>query len=55
MRVNAWDVCPTVCPICGLENCEDHVPPDPAAPRELDPAFLSDAIPVIREGKQIAG
>ena len=55
MKVNAWDVAdPTVCPICGRESCEDHVPPEPAAPGGLDAAFLTDAVHVIREGQQIA-
>jgi hypothetical protein len=44
----------TLCDLCGRESCEDHLSPDPNAIAGLDPAFLADAVDVIREGKQIA-
>jgi hypothetical protein len=43
---DAWSVeDPTLCPICGREACEDHLPPDlkPAAPRlTFTPATLAE-------------
>lgn len=51
--VDAWtEADPTRCE-CGKIDCEDHLPPDPNG-SGLDPAFLADAVTVIREGRQIA-
>ena len=31
---DAWNVAdPILCPICGRESCDDHVPGDPVPPR----------------------
>jgi hypothetical protein len=54
MSADAWTVAdPTRCE-CGKLDCEDHLPQDSSEPPGLDPAFLTDAVDVIREGQQIA-
>jgi hypothetical protein len=56
---DAWVAAdPTLCPICGLEACEEHLPVPPRAvaraPLALDPAFLTDAPAVAAEGRALA-
>lgn len=41
------------CDVCGRESCEDHLPPDPAAPAPLPDAELEDAVAVAAEGRAI--
>ena len=53
-----------LCPICGRESCDEHLPapphpsrkpaPRPGKRRGLDPALLQDATQVIAEGQQLA-
>jgi hypothetical protein len=65
MAADAWVAeDPTACPICGLENCEEHLvaPPAPVAARAprrltsagLDPTAMADAVAVAAEGRRIA-
>jgi hypothetical protein len=51
---DAWTVAdPTLCPECGSDSCEAHLPPLPAPP-QLDAELLTDATVVAAEGRQIA-
>jgi AAA domain len=53
--VDVWPADPSACPTCGRDSCEDHLAPaNPDTPSGLDPAFLADAVDVIREGRRIA-
>jgi hypothetical protein len=59
MSADAWTVAdPCGCPVCGLEACEDHLPPAstprPVTTTGLDPAHLIDAPSVTAEGRQLA-
>jgi AAA domain len=51
------DVDPTLCPVCGRDSCEDHLPPDGANERSAV-AFpdeeLEDAVDVAKQGRAIA-
>ncbi len=43
-----------LCDVCERESCEDHLPPDPAAPAPLPDDQLEDAVDVAHEGAAIA-
>jgi hypothetical protein len=54
--VDLWtetEIDPTLCPACGRESCEDHLPPPTAEAEGLSADALTDAVDVAREGRQI--
>jgi hypothetical protein len=50
-----WEeVDPTLCPVCGRESCEDHLPGEVGVPAGISEAELEDAVDVAQEGRKIA-
>src|SRR4051812_31396389 len=51
---DAWtEADPCLCPNCGRESCEDHLPPDAAPPDGFPAEELDDGVIIVQQGRQI--